>query len=319
MTIKLLFMCASLEPAKCGVADFILSLAADLSAKGVSCACLAIHDSYISPSPHIFANRDTQGAIEIVRISAQYSWKEKKKLVKAQIEHFQPEWISLHYVPYAYNAKGLPFAFLDCVLPLHSLAKWELAVHEISVDPSTSLRYRILSTLQRFVFRRLCSRLKPAVVHVTNTPYQSALKQYALKAEILPLFSSIPYHPLSSPPSRPDSQWNFVLFGAINPDWQPEQLLEKIELARLAHGIHSCQFVSIGRISDYAANLWDSLHTLSYPAFTFSRLGLLPADRVSKLLQLADFGICVVPDLLIEKSVQSLPCSPTDCLSSSAG
>jgi hypothetical protein len=36
--------------------------------------------------------------------------------------------------------------------------------------------------------------------------------------------------------------------------------------------------------------------------FTFTRLGALPADKISEQLQLADFGISAVQDVLIEKS-----------------
>jgi hypothetical protein len=105
------------------------------------------------------------------------------------------------------------------------------------------------------------------------------------------------------PTKRSGSEWIFVLFGSINRDWRPDQLLEQIEVARQVHGIQSCRFISVGNIGDYGSKLWDSFQDLSFPAFEFLRLGLLSAEDVSEQLQMADFGICVVaPSLLIEKS-----------------
>ena len=302
MALKVLFLCGTLEPAKSGVADFILALAKKLSSNGISCACLAIHDPYIQATESHLIHRSTQAGIDTLRISADHPWRLKAKLIKAQLDTLQPQWISLHYVPYAYNAKGLPFALLSSLLPLRHRARWEITAHELWVDPSSSLRYRVLSKLQRLILLRLCAKLKPAIVHVTNHGYQSQLEQCGIKSSILPLFSSIPLIPLQSPVRAAESQWTFVIFGSINRDWLPEQLLEQIEIARDVHGIRACRFLSIGYIGSYGAKLWDSLNTLPYPAFEFSRLGVLPTERVSQQLQLADFGICIVPSLLIGKS-----------------
>lgn len=302
MALQVLFMCSTLEPAKCGVADFILTLATQISARGITCACIAIHDPYVQPSEESQIHRGVYGNIIIIRIPSRFSWRLKKKLIKSQLESLRPEWVSLHYVPYAYNAKGLPFSFLNSLLPLRDLSKWEITAHELWVDPTSSLRHHVLSILQRRIFHRLYLRLRPVVVHVTNQAYQSELSKHSIQSSLLPLFSNILPFQLPVKPKRSVSQWNFILFGAINPDWKPDDLLEQIEIARCVHGIQTCNFVSVGRISDYAAHLWDSLQSLPYPAFRFKRLGLLPAERVSEQLQLADFGICVVPDVLIEKS-----------------
>lgn len=302
MAIKVLFLCGTLEPAKSGVADFILALARKLSTNGISCACLAIHDPYIQATESHLIHRSTQAGIDTLRISADHPWRLKAKLIKAQLDSLKPEYISLHYVPYAYNAKGLPFALLSSLPPLRHRAQWEITAHELWVDPTSSLRNRVLSKMQRLILRRLFTRLKPVVVHVTNHCYQSQLNEYAIKSCILPLFSSIPLCQLPSPTKQSSSQWTFVVFGSINRDWHPKQLLEQIEFARRVHSIQSCRFVSIGNIGDYGAQLWDSLQLGPYPAFAFSRLGLLSTERVSEQLQLANFGICVAPSLLIEKS-----------------
>ena len=90
MAIKVLFLCGTLEPAKSGVADFILALAGKLSSNGISCACLAIHDPFISATESHLVNRSTQAGIDILRISADHPWSLKAKLIKAQLYFLQP-------------------------------------------------------------------------------------------------------------------------------------------------------------------------------------------------------------------------------------
>lgn len=302
MPVNVLFISATLEPGNCGVADFILSLARKLSARGLSCACLAIHDQYIEPSPELSIDCTKLQNIEIARISAQYSWKQKSRLIQSQFNTFNPDWISLHYVPYAFNSKGVPIAFLQSLSSLVTPAKWEITAHELWVDSKQNLRYRMLSMVQAFIFKKLCANLRVSQVHVTNHSYKTQLERLSIDSGILPVFSNIPICPISLPSAESDSTWRFVLFGTINREWSPFQLLQQIEIARCMHGIRSCHFVSVGKLDPYGATLWDSLDSLTYPAFRFSRLGMLPSERLSAELQYADFGICVVPDVLIEKS-----------------
>jgi len=240
--------------------------------------------------------------VKIIRIPAVYPWKIKAKLIKDLLDALHPVNISLQYVPYAFSAKGLPFSLLTSLLPLRHRHRWEITAHELWVDPTTKISNRILSMLQRMILLGLCRRLQPVAVHVTNHLYQCQLSKYNIKSSILPLFSSIPLCPLSVQSYRTQSQWIFVLFGSINRDWHPEKLLEQIDLARKAHGIQSCRFISVGNIGDYGAKLWNSLQYLPFPNFEFLSLGLLSASDVSEQLQLADFGICVSPSLLIGKS-----------------
>ena len=302
MSVDILFLCGTLEPAQCGVADYIHVLVTTLAAKGVKCACLAIHDPYIRPTASSLIQCSAKHNVDIARIPAECPWSLKVKLIMTQLESLHPAYISLHYVPYAYNKHGLPFALLASLLSLRYRARWEITAHELWVDPTVSLRYRFLSRLQRLIFKQLYSKLSPVVVHVTNSYYQSQLAKYSIKSSILPLFSNIPLRPFPSTTDRAESQWTFVVFGTINRDWHPNRLLEQIEAARRVHGIKSCHFVSIGKIGGYGAAIWDSLEALPYPAFEFSRLGPLSAERVSEQLQLADFGICVAPSILVEKS-----------------
>ena len=302
MRLRILFVCGTFELAKSGVADYIHCLSRELIRQGFQCACIALHDPYaqvqlheapLSWQPHVFP---------VKRLSSLIPWRVRTALLETELQALNPDWISFHYVPYAYHPKGLPFGLLRCLAPVRRSAQWQIMAHELWVDPHAGPRKRLLSTLQHWIARLLFAIVRPRVVHVTNHCYQSMLSGCGIPSRILPLFSAIPFSPCVSAVDHPASQWTFVLFGAINHDWSPEPFLQQIEIARIHHGIEICRFVSVGNAGDYGVSLWDSLDSPAYPAFTFCRLGELPAERVSEQLQQADFGISVMPSHLVDKS-----------------
>jgi hypothetical protein len=302
MPLKIVFVCGSYELAKSGVADYIHCLSRELTREGFQCACIALHDPYgpvqlpeapLSWQPH---------EVPVRSLSSRIPWSVRAELLKTELQALNPDWISFHYVPYAYQPKGLPLGLLRCLAPVRRSGKWQIMAHELWVDPHTGPRNRLLSTLQQWIARLLFAIVRPRVVHVTNHWYQSMLSSCGIRSRILPLFSAIPFSPGVSAADHPATQWTFVLFGAINRDWSPEPLFQQIESARVHHGVEACRFVSVGNSGEYGARLWRSLTSPAYPAFTFSRLGELPAERVSEQLQQADFGISVMPSHLVDKS-----------------
>jgi hypothetical protein len=302
MSFKIIFVCGSFELATSGVSDYIYCLARELTRQGFQCACISLHDSYCSVLNNDPPLRWQPNEVPVRRLSSHIPWRVRAALLKAELQLLNPDWISFHYVPYAYQPKGLPLGLLRCLAHVSRIAQWQIMAHELWVDPHAGPRNRLLSTLQKWIAQIIFLMVRPRVVHVTNHCYQSMLSGCGIPSRILPLFSAIPFAAGAVAVDRPHSQWTFVVFGTINRDWSPEPLLQQIESARVLHGVESCRFVSVGNAGDYGARLWDSLSSTSYPAFTFSRLGELPVERVSEQLQQADFGISVMPSLLVDKS-----------------
>ena len=312
MKKRLLFITGTLESGRSGVADYTLKLASELANLDVSCTCIAINDIfYVGPSAYS-SIRTKVGNVRLIRFSSSLPWKKRIDQLKIEIKNFNPDWISLQYVAYAYHVKGIPFNLAYHLKAFMSLAHWHIMVHELWLDPSTSIKNRVISTAQKFVTLFLFRQLRPSVIHTSNKWYQSLLLKSGFKCYILPLFSSIPFKPVNHTASSSSSSsssssfrcmnWTFILFGSISRDWHAEPLLANIEEARICASIKSCTFVSIGSNSAQGVRLWDSLQTSVYPAFNFKCLGELSAERVSEELQFADFGISVSPSHLIEKS-----------------
>ena len=302
MSFKVLFICGTFELAKSGVADYIHCLSIELARKGAQCACIALHDPYCSVTLTAPDLQWQRHELPVRRLSSRLSWSIRTDLLKAEIKKLNPDWISFHYVPYAYHSKGIPNSLFRCLGSVISDAKWHIMAHELWVDPNTSLSNRLLCSVQQWIALRLFSKLQPRIFHVSNHGYQSILSSFGIETRILPLFSNIPFTLNISPVNHLPGQWTFVFFGSINRDWKPEPLLGQIEIARISHGIESCQFISVGNLGDYGTQLWDSLHALNYSSFSYTRLGELSSDLVSEQLQHADFGIAVMPSLLVGKS-----------------
>ena len=151
MPFKILFICGTFELSKSGVADYIHCLALQLTKRGFQCACIALHDPY-SSATHAAAHLQWQlHELPVKRLSSRLSWTVKTDLLKAEIQALNPDWISFHYVPYAYNLKGLPLGLLRGLGAVKSSAQWQIMTHELWVDPSSGLRNRLLSTLQQWI------------------------------------------------------------------------------------------------------------------------------------------------------------------------
>lgn len=302
MALRVLFVCGSLDQRTSGVADYIILLAKELVSKGVECSCISIFDTQSVGAREPVPNRSRSNGIDYIRISSTISWRDRKKFLLAEVISFRPDWISLQYVPYAYNIKGLPFGLINCVSTLKSFAYCHVMVHELWVDAKASLKSRILSSIQKQIAIKIFSSLSPKIVHTSNSWYQLECAHIGVKCDILPLFSSISFSPLPFVYNPTIKQWSFVLFGSINRDWNPSVLLPQIEVARKHCSVDSCKFLAVGNIGEYGSGLWDSLQSSSFPAFEFEQLGELTVEEVSEQFQRADFGISVAPSHLIDKS-----------------
>ncbi|MFN9546612.1 MAG: hypothetical protein ACK6AD_06035 [Cyanobacteriota bacterium] len=302
MTLSILFISGAFEIGRCGVSDQFFLLSKALSRHGVVITCIALNDSCTDIDLPLLVNRSRIDGINILRFSSAFPWRLRSNALRAEINDFKPDWISLQYVPFAFHSKGLPFCLIQCLASVKYHCKWHVMVHELWVDPSQSIRHRLLYYLQRQIFRLLCIILHPRLVHTSNHWYQGLLSSVGVKSALLPLFSNIAYVPVVSLKKTPTQDWTFLFFGAINMDWQPEELFHQIEIARRKKSILSCKFVSVGNLGDYGTKLWDSFEQYSSPAFQFFRFGKLSQEIISEHLQKADFGISVSPSHLIDKS-----------------
>ena len=300
--MKIAFLCGSCEPGADGVGDYTLSVARALVGRWHICFVIALNDRYVDQPHHSWIESNPECSLPCLRLHYASPWRVRAKILAAELERFRPDWISLQYVPYAFNKNGLPWPLFPSLRAVRPLAKWHLMAHELWVDPDVSLKNRLLAATQAQVLRWLLTYLNPSLVHTSNSYYTHLFASIGKQASILPLFSNIPiqHQPAAMPSSLVD--WKFVFFGSIHPEWDPQSILEQLERAARKGALSSVSFISIGGAGEHGKALWKKLARTTPPWMQFSQLGLLPSTEISFRLQHADFGITTTPSHLLGKS-----------------
>jgi hypothetical protein len=223
-------------------------------------------------------------------------------MLRLKLREFNPDWISLHYVPYAFDNKGLPRQLTHCLGSLGIGAQWHVMAHELWVDPQLRFSNRVLSFIQKFLFKSLITTLSPRLIHTSNAYYQKLLSDLYLNSSVLPMYGSIP---IISPEklSRTTHQgWRFILFGGILPDWDPFPLLHAIVAIAHQQSIQQIEFLSVGSSGNHGVKLWKNLAAVFSEMALFKQLGHLTSPDLSRWMHQSDFGITTSPSHLLGKS-----------------
>src|ERR1019366_978591 len=106
--MKIAFLCSCLEPGRDGVGDYARRLAGELIRQGHSCVAVALNDPHIHKT--MFEQQEIEGnSISTLRLSGVAPWSKRTVEARNWLDGFNPDWISLQYVPFGFHPKGLCF------------------------------------------------------------------------------------------------------------------------------------------------------------------------------------------------------------------
>lgn len=300
--MRILFLCSGLEPGRDGVGDYTRRLAAECGRQGHECLVIALNDQASGEEPGV------------LRCSRSLPWKERTEQVRQRVADFAPDWISLQFVPYGFHRKGLPWRLarhLERVIAGHRL---QIMFHELWIGTATDapLKARLVGTLQRRCILHLVQTLRPNVVHTSNPTYIGLLAQAGVAAAPLPLFGNIPV--VEGMPGFPrelaeagiaasarKDWWLGLFFGTLHPQWEPQPFLGiLLNAARKAN--RRVGLLAVGRLGAAGEGTWERMTREYGDAIVFVKFGEQSGERISALLQIADFGIAASPWNLIGKS-----------------
>ena len=278
--------------------------------QGHDCICFAINDHHLKPV--VNENVLLRGSKHF-RFSRQISWNRRIELLQNAVTEFQPDWVSLQFVPYGYSPRGLPLLLPFRLASLKDKFKWHIMFHELWIEPQGGGRHQIVSLLQKFVVSKLFQKLAPDSVHTSNYNYQAKLEKLGFSATILPLFSNIERatpNPILRQEllRRFDSKlvtnevWIFVFFGSIYPGWNFEEFLKRTSDAARKAKKKASLFCSIGKKSGRGADIWNAMQDFKSESLIFHEIGEMSAFDISRHLQSADFGVSTTPLSLLGKS-----------------
>jgi hypothetical protein len=302
--MKIAFLASSFEPGRDGVGDYTRMLARACEGLGHKCFLVALHDRWVEPG-------NTADSDSVLRISSTVPWGKRGELLQRFVGLHQPDIISVQYVNFGFDTRGLPFGFRRLIprLPRHIL--WHWMMHELWVeDFRGSLKKRVLGWLQRQLAISLWQQSFAKLIHTSNLTYADKVMQAGFAVSVLPLFGAVPQiseqqverMSATFPEFARERQRCLVggIFGTLHPVWPAEPLLPQwVEHARKSNKWPV--LLSLGNIGTGQA-LWDELKLRYAGQMEFHQLGEMLPEQLAAAFRQLDFGIATTPLALIGKS-----------------
>lgn len=312
---KIIFVVGSLENAKDGVADYCTVLAKNLKKLGCDIKLLSLNDRFIEND----IKQINKNEIELLRIPENYTWQKKKELAKKFIENFSPDLISLQYVCYAWQKKGLPIGLEKHLVDIFKGHNLHIMFHElwIGTEKEDSLYHKLIGFIQKNLLRKLAKTLEQnskKIIFSTSIPYyQDLLKSIKINANILEIFSNIEISKETFDPKIYKEQaiktFNldpekhiYVLFFGIHRTKEENinnlikyledlKTKEKKEISLIAAGHNSS-----------AGNTWQEIKNKTQNKFQIKELGPQNEENLKQLFAVCDFAVSFVEEKKIGKS-----------------
>jgi hypothetical protein len=302
--MKILFLCGSLEPGHDGVGDYTRILAAEMIRTGHDARAISLNDTYLDEELEcIQFNGDLQ--VPVLRLPALWHTRRKFGEAKKWIDGFDPDWISLQFVIFSFQSKGLPIGLSYFLAKLGKGRHWHIMFHELWVGMpiEASLKHILWGWLQQKIILSIIFKLKPEIIDTQSWLYYAQLTKLGFHVNYLPLFSNIPVAEnfvANEEKNINGSRKNIsmVVFGTIHPAALIEQLLEEVITYRKKNNIEITLTI-IGRCGPEQA-YWVS--TWKSAGLEVQVLGEQSATTISHVLSRASVGIATCAIAMIDKS-----------------
>ncbi len=301
--MKIIFICSSLEPRCDGVGDYVRRLAGELIRQGHDAAAVAINDHELK-EPLWGTQISGQVDLPVLRLPAQMDSFERFRQAGNWINDLNPDWLSLQFVPFSFNQKGLTFGLGKKLKELGSQRNWHIMFHELWVvtDHTASFKHKFLGNIQKRLIKSLIAKLKPAVIHTQTGLYKRQLKMIGVSSKHLSLFSNIPaIHTFFSNLKNTDLNYSavsMVIFGSIYPNSLFKELASQAAEYKKDNAVEMILNV-IGRKNEkhqQLAEIWTAA------GLKINLLGEQTEACVSSIFSQQTIGIAFTPLPMIEKS-----------------
>jgi hypothetical protein len=299
--MKIAFICGSLQAGKDGVGDYTRRLAGEIIRNNHHVVAIAINDNHINTLTE--EQQDADGTpLKVLRLTASTDENSRLAALEQYLKDFNPDWISLQYVPFSYHKKGLPYKLGSRLSKIGKPYKWHIMFHElwVGLHGKVTKKKLVLGYLQKLLIKDLIRRIKPACITTSIPLYQSKLA--ISNVELLPLFSNIAIsHKRSDLPFMSDNMFSAVHFGGFSA-YVDEFEAQLIYLQNVAASYNKkLQFVTIGEGgSNTARSLQMAARILVQGVIT--EKGRLSEAEISDVLLNSDIGISKADAVLYGKS-----------------
>ena len=165
--MRIVFLCGSLEPGHDGVGDYTLRLAGELQRQGHHPSIIALHDKLLHQKEAQIKQSNEPLEFNTLRLSNKLTWKERTIIAAEFIKQENPEWISLQYVPFSFQDKGLPIGLAKVLREIGHGKKWHIMFHElwVGMEMNSSFKMKLWGFFQKKTIKYIIKHLSPKVIH----------------------------------------------------------------------------------------------------------------------------------------------------------
>ncbi|MDF2430502.1 MAG: hypothetical protein JWP44_133 [Mucilaginibacter sp.] len=300
--MKILFICTSLEPGRDGVGDYTRRLAGELVRQGHLSAIIAINDKNISEKIDGTQQIDNTD-LPVLRLPSKWDLKDKINYAKKYISEFDPEWISLQFVVFGFDPKGLPFGLGKKLKVLVKGRNVHVMFHELwlGMEKEADAKYLLWGMVQRQLIKSMLAKLKPKVITTHTHLYEHHLKKLPYKVIFLPLFSNIArIENTAAPADRANRKTiKLVLFGVIHVGCPVADFAKELAAYGQKNNV-SISLTFIGGANAAQLEIWAA--EFKNQGIKVTLLGKQSPETVSETLNNSNFGISTTAYALAEKS-----------------
>ena len=297
--MNIVFICGCLEAGFDGVGDYVRSLAGELQNQGHKVVAIAINDNHVD---HRVLELQCSHSADLQALRLPSCWTTVHRFSQAKkfIDNFNPDYISLQFVPFSFHPKGLPISFCKQLNKVVCGRNLHIMFHElwVGMDSNSSVKHILWGFFQKQLIKSLVRTLHPRVIHTQAPLYVFQLLKLKVLSGYLPLFSNIP--PLIQPASKEinKKKIRFVIFGYIHPNSPVELFVEEAAEYRNST-MYEISLTFLGKCGpemEHWVKVWEA------HGFFVEQLGVLTSERISNELVTATIGISTTPAVLVEKS-----------------
>lgn len=298
--MTIVFICGSVEPGRDGVGDYTLRFARELLQQGHRVALIAINDRHVTTQQNALQVIDGT-PLPVLRIPSRVDIQVKYRSAKAYLDAFDPGLVSLQFVPYAFQDKGLPFAMLNLFFRLREGRQWHIMFHEtwIGVPHLFAIKSMVVATLQKFMIKRMLRQLNPAFVHATIPSTARRIRALGWQVKELPLFSNIPI--IKNSQHQADRIFRVGFFSQVEDQAQVTDFLVALRKMLVEHNLR-LEVLLIGGNTEKMQQYASRLGQLENFSGAVHCTGVLGEPELSAALQRCTIGCTPVPRHAVGKS-----------------
>lgn len=293
--MKIVFICGSAQPGKDGVGDYVRLLALSLLKMGHQAAIVAYNDKFVS-APETVVQSANDYSISVLRFPVNFSASGKLSAASNFVDAFSPDWVSLQFVPFSFDKRGLSRDLTPHIKKIAKDIKLHIMFHElwVGMDLQSPLKLKLWGKLQKQLIKSMLKQLKPNVIHTHSQVYKEQLSILGHSVKILALFGNIPLG-IMAPKFKDLSP---LIFGGIHHGGEIKSFLNWLKDAAFDEekNIH---FHFVGNNGVYA-KAWHN--ELKDAEISYTEHGIQAETYISELLTQCTFGVGTTPYLLAEKS-----------------